>query len=444
MDDIVQFDIETNSPKIIKVVGVGGGGCNAVNHMYRMGIDGVSFLVCNTDKKALDDSPVPSKLSLGSDGLGAGNNPATGREAAEMSVDSIQDRLDDGTEMAFITAGMGGGTGTGAAPVVARVAREMGILTVGIVTIPYQWEGDRKIDQALDGLEAMKEVVDALIVIKNDKLSEVYGNMTFDEAYKRADDIVRVAAQSISDIITMRGHINLDFKDVKNVLENGGVAIIGTGTAQGEGRVTKAIQNALTSPLLNNNDVFSAKKVAFCISYNPDPEKTLMMSEMNEVSDFMSKFSRDIDTKHGVEYDRTLDDAVRITILASGFGMEDIHIEELNKRLAAYTDEQRRQQEEEQERKEQEAQRLHDRRVRYYGREIDNVRAVRRRHVYLFDLEDLDNEQVILAVDQSPTYSRDKKTLDAIHHTAAEAHQKATAEAEAYNLTAEGDIMMNP
>ena len=228
MEDIVQFDLPTNSPKIIKVIGVGGGGCNAVNHMYNEGIEGVAFMVCNTDSKALGDSPVPDKLQLGK-GLGAGNKPEKGREAAEECIDEIHQRLQDGTRMVFITAGMGGGTGTGAAPVIAKVAKDMDILTVGIVTIPYQWEGDKKIDQALDGVEEISRHVDALIVIKNDKLSEIYGSMGFEDAYNRADDIVLVAAKSIADIITMHGKINLDFNDVRTILKDGGVAIMGTG-----------------------------------------------------------------------------------------------------------------------------------------------------------------------------------------------------------------------
>ena len=300
MDDIAQFDFPTDSPKIIKVIGVGGGGCNAVSHMYNEGINGVSFMVCNTDSKSLNDSPVPNKLQLGK-GLGAGNDPKKGRAEAENSTDEIKERLSDGTQMVFITAGMGGGTGTGAAPIVAKVAKEMDILTVGIVTIPYQWEADKKIDQALDGVEEINKHVDALIVIKNDKLSEIYGEMDFEEAYDRADDIVLVAAKSIADIITMHGKINLDFNDVRTILKNGGVAIMGTGYGSGEGRVSKAILDAQTSPLLNNNDIFNAKKVAFCISYSS--EHKLMMSEMEEVREFMSRFSRDIETKHGVEKD---------------------------------------------------------------------------------------------------------------------------------------------
>lgn len=431
-EDVVQFDIPTNSPKIIKVIGVGGGGCNAVNHMYNEGIDGVAFMVCNTDSKALNDSPVPNKLQLGK-GLGAGNKPEKGREAAENSLEEIEQRLSDGTRMVFITAGMGGGTGTGAAPVIARVAKEMDILTVGIVTIPYQWEGDMKIDQALDGVEEISKHVDALIVIKNDKLSEIYGEMGFEEAYDRADDIVLVAAKSIADIITMHGKINLDFNDVRTVLKDGGVAIMGTGYGSGEGRVSKAIKDAQTSPLLNNNDIFNAKKVAFCISYSS--QSKLQMSEMDEVKEFMSRFSRDIETKHGVEKDESLGDQVKITLLATGFGMQDIHLKEMDDRIAAHTEEELERMAEEEEHK-----RL--RRARYYGQEINSTgMRIRRRHVYIFRPEDLDNAEIISLVENSPTYLRDKTALNAIKAKAEQESRIATEEARQGEAGTEGQVI---
>lgn len=421
MENIVQFDLPTDSPKIIKVVGVGGGGCNAVNHMYNEGIDGVAFMVCNTDSKALNDSPVPNKLQLGK-GLGAGNKPEKGREEAENSIDEIRERLSDGTLMVFITAGMGGGTGTGAAPVIARVAKEMDILTVGIVTIPYQWEGDKKIDQALDGVEEISRHVDALIVIKNDKLSEIYGEMGFEDAYDHADDIVLVAAKSIADIITMHGKINLDFNDVRTVLKDGGVAIMGTGYGSGEGRVSKAIQDAQTSPLLNNNDIFNAKKVAICISYSSQSQ--LQMNEMDEVKEFMSRFSRDIETKHGVEKDESLGDQVKITLLATGFGMQDIHIKEMDDRLAAHSEEELEKLAEEEERK-------RARRARYYGQDINSASTrIRRRHIYLFRPEDLDNADIISMVEGTPTGLRDKATLNSIRQKAEADMQQATEEAQ--------------
>lgn len=406
MDNIIKdFGFATDSPKIIKVIGVGGGGCNAVSHMYRQGIDGVTFMVCNTDMKSVNDSPVPDKLLLG-EGLGAGNDPEEGRRKAEACIDRIRDCFNDDTRMVFITAGMGGGTGTGAAPVVAKVAREMGILSVGIVTIPYRWEGNRKIDKALDGVEEISKYVDALIVVKNDNLREIYGDLKFEAGYDRADDIALVAAKSISDIITMHGKINLDFNDIRMVLKDGGVAIIGTGYGEGEGRLTQAFRDAQTSPLLNNNDVFNARKVVICISYSSQSE--LIMSELDEVNEFMSGFSRDIQTKHGVERDESLGAKVKVTLLATGFGIRDIHMKEMDERLAARTDEEMEQQAEEEERR-------RVRRERYYGPDEDSrTHRIRRRHIYLFTPEDMDNADLVAMVENTPTYRRDKATLLAI------------------------------
>ena len=227
--DMLDFGIPEEKHSIIKVIGVGGGGGNAVNHMYREGIHDVTFVVCNTDNQALNDSPVPVKLQLGHEGLGAGNRPQRAREAAEESVDAIRNMLNDGTRMAFITAGMGGGTGTGAGPVIARVSKEMDILTVGIVTIPFRFEGIKKIDQALDGVEEMAKHVDALLVINNERLRAIYPDLSVDDAFGKADDTLSVAAKSIAEIITIHGRINLDFNDVKTVLKDGGVAIMSTG-----------------------------------------------------------------------------------------------------------------------------------------------------------------------------------------------------------------------
>ena len=283
MEDIVQFDFPTDSPKIIKVIGVGGGGGNAVNHMYREGIHDVTFVLCNTDNQALKDSPVPVKLQLGKEGLGAGNRPARARKAAEESIEDIKNMLNDGTKMVFITAGMGGGTGTGAAPIIAQTAKEMDILTIGIVTIPFRWEGDKKIDQALDGVEEISKHVDALLVINNEKLSEIYSELSVDDAFDKADDTLSVAAKSIAEIITLHGKVNLDFNDVKTVLKDGGVAIMSTGYGEGDNRVSEAIKNAQHSPLLNNNDIFNSKKVLLNISYSA--QYKLMMSEMDEVKE---------------------------------------------------------------------------------------------------------------------------------------------------------------
>ena len=258
---------QTENPCIIKVVGVGGGGGNAINHMYREGIHDVTYVVCNTDKKALSDSPVPNHLQLGKDGLGAGNNPVVGRQRAEESIEDIKEMLNDGTRMVFITAGMGGGTGTGAAPVIAQCAKDAGILTVGIVTIPFKFEGNKKINQALDGVEEIAKHVDALLVINNERLREIYPELTVINAFAKADDTLSIAAKSIAEIITMHGTINLDFQDVTTVLKDGGVAIMSTGYGEGENRVTKAIDEALNSPLLNNNDIFNSRKVLLNINF---------------------------------------------------------------------------------------------------------------------------------------------------------------------------------
>ena len=408
---IVDFGVPEKEHSIIKVIGVGGGGGNAVNHMYREGIHDVSFVLCNTDNQALNDSPVPVHLQLGKEGLGAGNKPEKARQAAEESLEDIKNMLDDGTRMTFITAGMGGGTGTGAAPVIARVSKEMGILTVGIVTIPFRFEGDRKIDQALDGVEEMSKHVDALLVINNERLREIYPNLTVLDAFGKADDTLSVAAKSIAEIITVHGLINLDFNDVKTVLKDGGVAIMSTGYGEGEGRVKKAIDDALNSSLLNDNDVFNSKKILLSISFcgQKDGKDSLMMEEMNDVNDFMAKFG-DFEIKWGLATDPELGKKVKVTILATGFGIENIDI--MHGHARRHTQEEAKRIAEEQE-KEAERQ---ERRQRYYGNEGNNLKYKRPAHIYLFHAEDLDNDNVIAKVETSPTYKRTKEILESIHN----------------------------
>ena len=408
-NNIMPFDFPSPTSCIIKVIGVGGGGGNAVNHMYKEGIHDVAFVVCNTDSKALEESPVPVKLQLGHEGLGAGNRPAKAREATEESIEEVQNMLNDGTKMVFITAGMGGGTGTGAAPLIAKVAKEMDILTVGIVTIPFRWEGDKKIDQALDGVEEISKNVDALLVINNERLSEIYSDLSLDDAFDRADDTLSIAAKSIAEIITMRGKVNLDFNDVKTVLKDGGVAIMSTGYGEGENRVSTAIQNAQHSPLLNNNDIFKSKKVLLNISYSS--QKKLMMSEMDEVKEFMNRFNRDFETKFGIAIDDTLGDKVKITLLATGFGVQDIHVKDMDERMNKRTIEEEKRKAEEEEKEE-------ERRVRregFYGKDSSaKIRRKPRRNIYLFTLEDLDNDNVISMVETVPTFQRSKEMLDNI------------------------------
>ena len=428
MDNVLlDFGGTEKENSIIKVIGVGGGGGNAVNHMYREGIHDVTFVLCNTDNQALNDSPVPVHLQLGKEGLGAGNKPERARAAAEESIEDIKAMLSDGTRMTFITAGMGGGTGTGAAPVIARISKEMGILTVGIVTIPFRFEGDRKIDQALDGVEEMSKHVDALLVINNERLREIYPDLSVLDAFGKADDTLSVAAKSIAEIITVHGLINLDFNDVKTVLKDGGVAIMSTGYGEGEGRVKKAIDDALNSPLLNDNDVFNSKKILLSISFagGKDGKDSLMMEEMNDVNEFMAKFG-DFEIKWGLATDPELGKKVKVTILATGFGIENV--DGMNGHLKRHTQEEATRLAEQQER---EAERQ-DRRNRYYGGDGSSKRYKRRPHIFLFRPDDLDNDDVISAVEQTPTYKRTREILDSIYQQASgeEPQQKAEAQPE--------------
>mgnify|MGYP000627363150 FL=1 len=426
MDEIVQFDFPTDSPKIIKVIGVGGGGGHAVNHMYREGIHDVTFVLCNTDNQALAESPVPVKLQLGrsiTQGLGAGNRPERARDAAEESIDDIKEQLNDGTKMVFITAGMGGGTGTGAAPVIARIAKEMDILTVGIVTIPFIFEGEKKIIQALDGVERIAQHVDALLVINNERLREIYADLTFMNAFGKADDTLSIAAKSIAEIITMRGTVNLDFADVKTILKDGGVAIMSTGFGEGENRVTKAIDDALHSPLLNNNDIFNAKKVMLNVSFCPTSE--LMMEEMNEIHEFMSKFREGVEVIWGVAVDNSLDTKVKITVLATGFGVEDVPgMDTLHEARSQEEEERQLQLEEEKEKNKERIRKA-------YGESagIGKKSLRSRRHIYIFNTEDLDNDDIIAMIEESPTYTRDKTKLLKIKTKAALEEEVAMEEA---------------
>ena len=410
---MVDFCAPEKENNIIKVIGVGGGGGNAVNHMYREGIHDVSFVLCNTDNKALHDSPVPVLLQLGEEGLGAGNKPECARKAAEESLDKIKAMLSDGTKMAFITAGMGGGTGTGAAPVIAEVSKGMGILTVGIVTIPFRFEGKRKIDQALDGVEEMAKHVDALLVINNERLREIYPDLTLLDAFGKADDTLSVAAKGIAEIITSHGLINLDFNDVRTVLKDGGVAIMSTGYGEGEGRVRKAIEDALNSPLLNDNDIFNAKKILLSINFSKEKNDNatqvgLMMEEMNDVNDFMEKFGSDFEIKWGITLDPDLGKKVKVTILATGFGMKDVDGMD-EERIIKYT-----QQDAEEKQREIERQLERERRITQYYPDGKTGTNKKRLHIYLFRNEDLDNDNIILDVEATPTYKRSHQAMEGI------------------------------
>ena len=410
-NEILDFGVPEEKHSIIKVIGVGGGGGNAVNHMYKEGIHDVTFVVCNTDNQALNDSPVPVKLQLGKEGLGAGNRPEKARAAAEESIQDIRNMLNDGTRMAFITAGMGGGTGTGAAPVIAQVSKEMDILTVGIVTIPFRFEGNKKIDQALDGVEEMSKHVDALLVINNERLREIYPDLSFLDAFGKADDTLSVAAKSIAEIITLHGTMNLDFNDVKTVLQDGGVAIMSTGYGEGEDRVKKAIEDALNSPLLNDNDIFNSKKILLNLSFShqKDSKDNFMMEEMNYVHEFMERFGSDFVFKWGVAVDPELGKRVKVTILATGFGMQNV--DGMEERMAKQqTREEANRLAEEQEK----AAKRDERRGHYYGDTDTAKRYKRRPNIYIFAPEDLDNDDVISNVEQTPTYKRSKDILASI------------------------------
>lgn len=306
---------------IIKVLGVGGGGCNAVNYMYRQGIRDVSFLVCNTDSMALEKMSVPAKLQIGP-GLGAGGRPQVAEDFAQGSEERIREALDDGTKMVFITAGMGGGTGTGASPVVAKVAHEMGILTVGIVTIPFAFEGRKAIQKAMRGVAKLAQYTDALLVINNEKLRLLFSDLDLPNAFSKADEVLCNAAKSIAEIITIPGYINTDFQDVYNTLKDGNVAIMNVGEAEGEDRITKAIEDALTSPLVNTNDVHGASRIL--LNFYCSTEHAIRMQELAQVQEFCDSVGDDVDVKWGASYDETLGEKVKVTIIATGYSVTDI------------------------------------------------------------------------------------------------------------------------
>ena len=317
---MMKFDLPTDQSSIIKVIGVGGGGSNAVNHMYRQGINGVDFIVCNTDKQALDISPVPYKIALGTtltEGRGAGSMPEVGKNAAIENIEELRSILGNSTKMVFITAGMGGGTGTGAAPVIASVAKDMGILTVGIVTVPFGFEGKKRRQQAEQGLEELKKHVDTLLIISNDKLREIYGNLKLTEAFGHADDILTTAAKGIADIITTTLHINTDFADIQTVMKDSGVAILGSSWATGENRAIKAVEQALSSPLLNDSNISGARYVLLNITCGSEE---ITMDELGEITDYIQEAAgQTAELIKGYGIDDSLGDKVSVTIIATGF-----------------------------------------------------------------------------------------------------------------------------
>lgn len=403
---ILPFAIPTECPRIIKVVGVGGGGSNAVQNMYRKGIHNVSFAVCNTDMQAMQNSPIPKKVQLGleiTEGLGAGNDPEVARKAAEESREEIERLFNDGTKMAFITAGMGGGTGTGAAPVVAEIAKNLGILTVGIVTIPFKFEMTGKIKQALKGVIEISKHVDALLVINNQRLIDMFPKLNVTEGFHLVDDVLTTATKSIAEIITARGTINLDFRDVRKILKDGGVAIMSYGIEKGDMRVSRAFRSALHSPLLNDNDIYKSKKILFNIYENPnDP---IRIEEMAEVESFMAQFKEeDIELIWGYSKDHNLEEgAVKVTVLATGFGMKDIPgMEPVIKKEQEKEEQISR---EEQEKREQENKKLDQMLGVFYKPEYK---------VYIFKGDEMYNDEFLEALDNSPTYKRSAMELEKI------------------------------
>ncbi|MEM9982918.1 MAG: cell division protein FtsZ, partial [Bacteroidota bacterium] len=328
-----KFNIPTQHKSIIKVIGIGGGGSNAINHMYNRGIKDVEFVVCNTDAQALNASPVPIKLQIGitlTEGLGAGANPERGKEAALESKEDIRELLSDNTKMVFITAGMGGGTGTGAAPVIAQIARDLEILTVGIVTAPFSFEGKRQIDQALAGIRELRKFCDTVLVVSNDKLREIFGNMTMSQAYAQADNILATAAKSIAELITVQAYVNVDFEDVKTVMRNSGTAVMGSAKVEGENRALKAVEEALASPLLNNKDIKGAQKILLSVMSGDQSE--LQMDEFGEITEYVrSKAGEDAEFIYGNGVDPTLGEAIRVTVIATGFGATENAKEEKTK-----------------------------------------------------------------------------------------------------------------
>ncbi len=433
----IQNDNKFNDGKheeiIIKVVGVGGGGNNAITHMFKQNIKDVTFAIINTDRQALNSSPVHTRLMIGptvTKGLGAGNIPDRARAAAEESEEDIKDLLSDDTQMVFITAGMGGGTGTGAAPVVARIAKEMGILTIGIVTIPFLFEGRKKILKALEGAQEMAKNVDALLVINNESLTEIYPEVNLDNGFALADDTLTVAARSIAELITTPGRINVDFNDVDTTLRNGGAAIISTGYGEGPNRVSQAIEDALNSPLLKNRNILSSKRLLFNLYYSRDAGEPFVMSEASELTNFISSIDTgEVDVIWGLKYDESLENRVKITILAAGFDdIDEAAITgrkpaapaaaanpkvEINPRHAATvsaTPDARQ--------KDDHLQRIMS--EQYGSDKLENLQRQKERQTHIILSPDqIDDDAIVEALERMPAYNRDKKITTEINRGAA-------------------------
>jgi cell division protein FtsZ len=413
MDDNLVFnDMEPGGAKFaesipeIKVVGVGGAGCNAVNYMFHRKISNVSFAALNTDQRHLElKIDVPCKLVLGYEitkGGGAGNKPEVGRECAEASTEEIKELFSDGTQMAFITAGMGGGTGTGAAPVVARIAKESGILTIGIVTIPFLFEGEKKILRAVEGAEEMKKYVDALLIINNQNLVKIYSDLSLKNAFAKSDDTLDNAARSVAEIISNEGYINVDFRDVHTTLINSGTAIISTAYGEGENRISDAIHNALYSPLLKEHDIYSAKRILIKLIHNEQAENPVRIEEMNEFTQFTAKLPRTIDVKYGIAEDPELGNKVKITILASGFDVtlreqQDGGVIQMNPEAHIET---------------KPKQNPNDVYTSIYG--VNKQKMLAQAKYVVLKPSQFDDDEVIAKVERTPAYNRDSKFNDSL------------------------------
>lgn len=409
-DNTYDFDLAKAPQTIIKVIGVGGGGGNAVSNMYREGIRDVSFVLCNTDNQALQKSEVPNKLLIGQNtthGLGSGNVPEVGEKAALESEEDIYRMLDDGTRMAFVTAGLGGGTGTGAGPVVAKISKDMGILTVGIVTIPFVFEGRPKIVKALRGVRNMAQNVDSLLVINNERLRN-FADMPVPQANRKADETLTIAAKSIAEIVTTDLEQNVDFADVDTTMRNSGVALISIGFGEGEGRLRQAITEALESTLVNDvNNIFNAKRVAFVIYYSHEDE--LRISEMDDIHDFMSQFKTEYEVKWGHGYDDSLGHKIKITILVTGFGLEDILTKTEQQELV--TEEQLREMAEKEEAERKRRAEEDALMGRYYGEYIDSRPNA---EIVVFAVDELDDDALISFMEDKPAYKRTAKDVQQI------------------------------
>lgn len=433
ISDTPEFISDSNQD-IIKVIGVGGGGGNAVNYMYKQNIPNVNFVVCNTDEQALRNSPVPHKLILGpkiTKGRGAGNKPEVGRECAEASVDDIKALFEDHTEMVFVTAGMGGGTGTGAGPVVARLAKEAGMLTIGIVTIPFLFEGEKKILKAIQGATEMKKHVDALLVINNENLIDLYKDLNFFNAFERADDTLADAARSISEIISENCYINVDFQDVKTILKDSGTAIISTAIGEGEHRITDAINKALRSPLLKAHDINTSKRLLFKFVCSKEAENPIKADEIKEIRKFTSNLPSSIDVKWGIGDNPELGDAVKVTVLASGFDVtlseEGSSIQDDKKKILKFTPDSNPEDPDTTDPSNDNSKEIM---AQMYGSDkiAQQIREAAKAKYAVLTPDQFDDHEIIAMLERTPTANRNSQFIKELHSGPKKSHETVAAQ----------------